>query len=190
MSADAGAEDGSAGWKKFMRKHGNLVALFGVAAVLAAASAVYVFLWFVGDSQSTGMVPPTLGSWTMGHLTTFTLHAIFWELLLIGIPVALAAIAGWLWWRRLPSEEKKEYRFSGKRSRTAGGGGGISFLFFVAFGIKVYLDGNWEVPFAAWTLDYVVNSIITLVLWGLVLFGIPVAIGVVWWLRRELKKKP
>jgi len=117
MMTETESENDSEVWKKFLRKHWNMVALFVVAVILASVGAIYVFLWFVGDAQSTGMVPATLGLWTMGNLVSFILHAIFWELLLIGVPVILAAVAGWLWWRRLPSEEKKEYHFFGKRSR-------------------------------------------------------------------------
>jgi len=190
MMAETESENGSEVWKKFLRKHWNMVALFVGAVILASVGAIYVFLWFVGDAQSTGMVPATLGLWTMGNLVTFILHAIFWELLLIGVPVILAAVAGWLWWRRLPSEEKKEYHFFGKRSRTTSGGGGISLLFFVAFCIKVFIDGNWNVAFATWTFDYVVYSMLWILVWILVIFGIPIAIGVIWWIRHEMKKKP
>ena len=191
MMTEAGSENGSEGWKKFLRKHLRMVALFVVAVILASVGAIYVFLWFVGDAQSTGMVPATLGLWTMGSLVTFILHAIFWELLLIGVPVILAAVAGWLWWRRLPSDEKKEYHFFGKRSRaTSGGGGAVSLLFFVAFCIKVFIDGNWNVAFATWTFDYVVYSMLWILIWILVIFGIPIAIGVIWWIRHEMKKKP
>jgi len=191
MMTETGSENGSEGWKKFLRKHLSMVALFVVAVILASVGAIYVFLWFVGDAQSTGMVPATLGLWTMGHLVTFILHAIFWELLLVGVPVILAAVAGWLWWRRLPSDEKKEYHFFGKRSRaTSGGGGAVSLLFFVAFCIKVFIDGNWNVAFATWIFDYVVYSMLWILIWILVIFGIPIAIGVIWWIRHEMKKKP
>ena len=176
MMAEAGSENGSEGWKKFLRKHWNMVALFVVAVILASVGAIYVFLWFAGDAQSTGMVPATLGLWTMGNLVIFILHAIFWELLLIGVPVILAAVAGWLWWRRLPSDEKKEYHFFGKRSRaTSGGGGAVSLLFFVAFCIKVFIDGNWNVAVSSWTLDYVVGSMVTILVWIAVIFAIPAA---------------
>jgi hypothetical protein len=189
MAGENVVESGS-DWKKFLRKHWNIVAIFVVAGILALIGAIYVYLWFVGDAQSIGMVPATLGPWTMGHLVTFVLHAIFWELLLIGVPVALAAVAGWLWWRKLPGEEKKEYRFFGKRSRTTSGGGGISLLFFVAFCIKIFIDGNWNLAFAAWTLDYVVDSMISILIWSLIIFGIPAAIGVIWWISHEMKKRP
>jgi uncharacterized MAPEG superfamily protein len=190
MMVETVLENGSEGWKKFLRKHLTMVAIFVMAAILATAGAIYVFLWFVGDAQSIGMVPTTLGLWTMGNLVTFILYAIFWELLLIGIPVALAAVAGWLWWRRLPNDEKKEYHFFGKRSRATSGGGGISLLFFVAFCIKVFIDGNWSVAIATWTFDYVVYSMLWILIWTLVIFGIPATIGVIWWIHHEMKKKP
>jgi len=190
MMGETGSENGSGVWKKFLRKHWTMVALFVLAGILVVVGAVYVFLWFVGDAQSIGMVPPTLGLWSMGHFVTFILHMVFWELLLIGIPVILAAVAGWLWWRNLPVEEKKEYHFFGKRSRTTSGGGGISLLFFVAFCIKVFIDGKWNVAFASWTFDYVVYSMFWILVWILVIFGIPIAIGGIWWIRHEMKKKP
>jgi hypothetical protein len=178
-------------WKKFLRKHMSMVALFIVAVVLAAVGAVLVFLWFIGNAQSTRLVPTTLGLWSMRHLVTFILHAIFWELLLIGIPVAIAAVAGWLWWRRLPIEEKMEYHFFGKGPRKAsGGGGGASLLFFIAFCIKVYIDGNWNVAIGSWTLDYVVYSILSILIWIIIIFGIPAAIIAIWWISREMTRKP
>ena len=191
MMTETGSENGSEGWKKFLRKHLNMVALFVVAVILASVGAIYVFLWFVSNAQSTAMVPTTLGLWTMGHLVTFIFYVIFWELLLIGVPVILAAVAGWLWWRRLPSDEKKEYHFFSKRSRaTSGGGGAVSLLFFVAFCIKIFIDGNWNVAFATWTFDYLVYSMLWILIWILVIFGIPTAIGVIWWISHKMKKKP
>ena len=190
MMTETELENDSEAWKKFLRKHWNMVALFVVAVILASVGAIYVFLWFVGDAQSTGVVPATLGLWTMGNLVTFILNAIFWELLLIGVPVALAAVAGWLWWRKLRSEEKKEYHFFGKSSRTTSGGGGISLLFFVAFCIKVFIDRNWNDAFATWTFDYVVYSMLWILVWTLVIFGIPIALGIIWWIHHEMKKNP
>jgi hypothetical protein len=179
-------EEGASNWRGFMGKHWRAVTIFILACALAFAGAVYVFLWFVKNAQSTGLVPATLGLWTMANLVTFIVNAILWELLLIGIPVALGAAVSWLWWRRLPNEERRGHHF-GRRSR-ATGGGGLSLLFFIAFCIKVYLDGNWNVAIATWTVDYVVGSMVLILEWVLVIFGIPIAIGVIWWVRREVKK--
>ena len=190
MIDETETENDSGAWKKFLKKHWTMFALFVVAAILASVGAIYVFLWFVGDAQSTGMVPSTLGLWTMDNMVTFMLHLIFWDLVIIGIPVIIAAAAGYLWWRRLSNDEKKEYNFFGKRSRTTSGGGGISLLFFIAFCIKVFIDRNWNIAFATWTFDYVVDSMISILIWSLIIFGIPIAIGVIWWIRHEMKKKP
>lgn len=174
-------------WKSFMRKHWGTVAVFAVAVVLAFAAAVYVFWWYIGYARSSGLVPSSLGLWTMGNLVAFILNAIFWELLFIGIPAVIGAVIGWQWWRRLPDEERKGYRF-GRRSRRTSGSGAVGLLFFIAFCIKVYIDGNWNVPIATWTLNYVVGSMITILVWVAVIFGIPAAIGAAWWIRREMKK--
>jgi hypothetical protein len=176
-------------WKKFLRTHWKMVVLFAAAAVLVSIGAVLVWLWFAGDAQSTGMVPTSLGLWTMGHLVTFILHLMFWEVLFIGAPAIIAAVAGWLWWRKLPDEERKEYHFFGARSRTTGGGGSISLLFWIAFGIKIFLDGNWNVAFSTWTFNYLVYSCLTVLVWILVILGIPMALGLIWWINHEMKKK-
>src|SRR5205823_13191393 len=68
--------------------------------------------------SSTGLVPATLGLWTMANLVTFILNAIFWELLLVGIPVVVGVAAGWLWLRRLPDEEMRGYHSFRRRSRS------------------------------------------------------------------------
>lgn len=175
-------------WKRFIRKHWGIVAVFAVVAVLAVSGAVYVFWWFAGNAQA-GLVSSTLNLWTMGNVVTFILHLIFWELVLIGIPVAVVAVLAWQWWKRLPAEEK-EYHFFGRRSRSRNAEGAISPLLFIAFAIKVYVDGNWNVAISTWTLDYVVSSMITILVWIVAIFAIPAAIGVIWWIRHEMNKKP
>ncbi len=184
------SENGSEGWKKFMRKHRNIFVLFLVAAILVSVGAILVFLWFVGNAQSTGLVPAALGLWTMGNLVSFLLNLIFWEILLIGVPVILAAAAFWLWWKRLPDEEKKDYRLFGPRSRATNGGNAFSLLVFIAFCIKIYLDGNWNVAFATWTFDYLVYSMLSALIWVLIILGIPLALGLIWWISREMRTKP
>jgi hypothetical protein len=173
-------------WKRFIKKHWTVFAVFIAAAILAFAGAVYVIVWFVGNAQSTGLVPTVLSAWTMNNVLLFILHAIFWELLLIGIPVAIGAIGGWLWWRRLPSQEKQDYHLSGpKRSHSKGAGGAISPLLFIALAIKFYVDGNWYVAISSFTLDYVIGSMITILLWTVAIFTIPAIIVAIWWLTKK-----
>jgi drug/metabolite transporter superfamily protein YnfA len=181
-------------WKIFLRKHWKILVLFVAAAVLAIIGAILVFLWFVGDAQLTGLVPTTLGLWTMGYLVTFLLHLILWEVLFIGIPVIVAIAAIYLlWWKKLPDEERSEYKrkhLFGKRSHGRDQGGAITLLVNIVFIIKVYLDGNWNVPFATWTFDYLVYSYLLAFIWIAIIFGIPLTIGAIWWIHREMHKKP
>jgi len=187
---ETGLENGSKVWKRFLSKHWRILVLFVVAAIVVVVGAALVYLWFVGYAQSTSLVPSILRLWTMGHLVAFILNLIFWEVLFVGIPVIIAAVGGWLWWRRLPFDERKEYRFFGSRSRTTGGSGGVSLLFFIAYCIKVFIDGNWNVAIATWTFDYLVYSMLWTLIWILIIFGIPAAIGLIWWINHEMKKKP
>jgi hypothetical protein len=187
-------ENGEKIWIKFLRRHWLMCVLFIVAAIVAFIGAIFVFLWFVGEAQFTGLVPETLNLWTMGHIVIFILYVIFWEIIYIGIPVLIAALAVWrLWWKKLPDEERLEYKdkhlFFGKRSRRTDSGGGITFLINIAFIIKVYLDGNWNKPFAQWTFDYLVYSYLWVIILILIVFGIPIAIGATWWVRHEMKKE-
>ena len=66
-------------WKKFLSNHWKMFALWIVGAILAFIGAIYVFLWHVEESQLVGLVPETLGLWSMGHFINFVLHLIFWE---------------------------------------------------------------------------------------------------------------
>jgi hypothetical protein len=176
--------------KQFMKKHWNMIIVFIIAAIVAIVGAIYVFVWFVGTAQSTGLVPSSLGLWSMSHIISFILHSIFWELILIGIPVAIGAILGWQWWKRIPEEERKEYHFFGKRSRSSRAGDAVSPLLFIAFAIKVYIDGNWNVAISTWSLDYVVGSMVTILVWIAAIFAIPAVIGIIWWIHHEVNTKP
>jgi hypothetical protein len=177
-------------WQRFIRKHWGAFAAFVAAAILAVAGAVYVFVWFSGNIQSVGFVPSTLSLWSMGDVVTFIVHGIFWELVLIGIPVAVGAVAGWLWWRRLPQEEKSQHHLSSKGAHKSRAGGVISPLLFIAFALKVFVDGNWNTAIASWTVDYVVGSMVTILLYIVGIFAIPAVVGVIWWIRHERKTNP
>ncbi len=175
-------------WMRFIKKHWGIFVVFILAIVTAVIGAVYVFWWFTQDAQTTSLVPSTLSFWSMANLVSYILHLIFWELILIGIPAIIGAVIGWQWWKRLPETEK--YHLSGRRSRSRDASGAISPLLFIAFVIKVYFDGNWNIAISSYTLNYVVGSIITILAWIAVIFGIPLAIGLIWWIRHVVRKAP
>ena len=80
MMAETGLEKGSKIWKKFLRKHWNMLVVFVIGAILVSVGAILVYVWFVGEAQLAGLVPATLSLWTMGHMVTFLLHLILWEI--------------------------------------------------------------------------------------------------------------
>jgi hypothetical protein len=185
MTNEVGSENGPACGKAFAKEHWKMFMLFAVGTILAFVGAILVLLWFMGQALTTGLVPSTLGLWTMGFLVTFLLNLIFWEVLLIGIPVIVAGIAIWQWWKRMPQETRYRSRSLRSRSRQTGGGNFVSLVVFIAFCIKISLDGNWNLAFSAWTLDYLVYSMLTALIWVLIIFGIPIAIGIIWWVSRR-----
>jgi hypothetical protein len=189
MTAEVETEQGS-DWQNFLRKHWKMTTVFALAGIFVFVSAIYVFQWFAGNAQTIGLVPSTLGLWTMGSTVSFILHLIFWELIFIGVPAIIGAVLGWQWWKRLPEQEKKEYHLSRKSSRSSRAGGAISPLLFIAFAIKVYVDGNWNVAISNYTLNYVVGSMITILIWIIAIVAIPAAIGIIWWIRHEMNQKP
>jgi len=181
-------------WKKFMRNHWKMFCMMVTAAIVAIVGILLVFVWFVGEAQSSGLVPGSLGSWSIGTCVTFVLHLIFWELILVTVPVIIVVAAIYqLWWKKLPSGERKEYKrkkLFGKRTRKTDGGEGISFLVNIFFIIKVYLDGNWNNPFSNWSFDYLVSSYLTALMWVCIIIGIPILIGALWWLNKQMKNRP
>jgi hypothetical protein len=180
-------------WKHFVRNHWKMLVVFIVVAIIAVLGAIYVLLWFVEDAQVTGLVPYTLNLWSMGYLITFLVHLIFWELVVIGIPVAIAAgLLYFIWWKQIPQTERDEYRRAhlfGKRSKRHDGQGAISFLIFVFFALKVHIDGNWGVAFATWDFDYLIYSWLWALMWIAIIFGIPLVIGGIWWIYHQMNKK-
>jgi vacuolar-type H+-ATPase subunit I/STV1 len=83
MEEEFGTENDSKLWKKFLKNHWNMLAFWIIAGIVAVVGAILVYLWFVGEAQSTNIVPTILGLWSMEHLITFLLHLIFWELVII-----------------------------------------------------------------------------------------------------------
>jgi hypothetical protein len=180
-------------WKKFLEKHFQMFIIFIIAGIIGFVFAVYVFLWFVGEAQLINLVPEILGEWTIGYFITFILHLIFWELIYIGIPVIIFIAAVYiLWWKKLPDDEKQEYKdgnlFSGGKNHKRDAGGMITFLINIFFLIKIYIDNNWNLVFKDWKFNYLVDSYLWALIWVLVIFGIPILIGASWWINQKLRK--
>ena len=181
-------------WKKFLRKHWQMTILIIAGIVIAVVCALLLFLWFIlPNSLSTRLVPRSLSFWTVGSVISFILNVILWEFLFIGIPVIVcAAVIFALWWRKLPDDEKEEYtgepKEKGKRRMSSGGGGFFGFVVFITWLIIIYTDNQWNTPFIAWSIEYLVFSCISAFLWDLLIFGVPLCIILSLWIIHELKE--
>jgi len=174
-------------WKRFLQKQWKMfLVIIGIIAG-AVIGAIFVFLWVIDNGQATGLVPALIGQWTVGYCITFLLHLIFWEIIFVGIPLIVAAITLYmLWYRKLPKDEK----FPSQGAAATGGGGGISFLIGIVWLVITWVEGRWDLAFESWTLNEWVYSWLAAFLWVLLIIGVPLAIGITWWLRREIKEEP
>ena len=171
--------------RRFLKRHWRMMVVFGALVAAAASAAVYVLLWFVATAQATGFVPIALGDWTVGYVVAFVLHLIFWELLLVGSWAAVAAVLLAVpWYRKLPDEDK---RGSSKR-RTREGGDAFGFLVLLTWLLVVWFDGRWALPFQTWTVNAWVYSFLAAVAWDLLIFGIPILIAFIWWIRKGVSE--
>lgn len=182
-------------WKKFLRRHWKMTIAMAGGIAGAAIVALFVFLWVVADAQATGLVPAALGQWTVGYFFTFILNVILWELVFVGswgIPIVVVIF--FQWYKKLPDEEREEYEGEPKKKRPRRGmsgdrgGGFISFLVGLTWLILVWIEGRWNLAFQAWTFNDWIYSWIAAALWDLLILGVPVAIFIIWWIRKEMKK--
>lgn len=154
-----------------------------VAAVIVA---LLVFLWVMADAQATGLVPVMLGEWTLGYLVTFVLTVILWELVLMVSWVAPTGAVIYLqWYRKLPQEEREEYKGGPKRGKSAGQNSGFSFFIGLIWLIIVWTTGRWNLAFQAWTINDFVFSWLAACLWVLLIVGVPGIMYVIWSLRKN-----
>ena len=183
---ETSGEPSGEAWKKFARRHWKMTLLIGGVIAAIAVAALLVFLWVVADAQATDMVPSALGEWSIGHLVTFTLNVILWELILVASwVIPLAAAAYMLWYRKLPEAERKEYEGKPGRRRSTGENSGISFFIGLMWLAIVWIDGKWNLAFQDWTFNDWVYSWIAAGLVVLLIGGIPVLIYVIWSVRRN-----
>ncbi|MFX1483746.1 MAG: hypothetical protein ACFFCP_11240 [Promethearchaeota archaeon] len=173
--------------KRFLKKYWRMMVLIAALAVLAVVAATYVLTWFVATAQATGFVPAVLGQWSIGHVFAFIIHLIFWELLFVGSWVLIAiAVIMIRWYRNLPPEDRERKPKRGRREESDAFG----FLVMITWLIVVWLDGRWNLAFESWTFNNWVYSFLAALGWDLLIFGIPIALGLLWWLRKEISTEP
>ena len=165
-------------WLRKIGEHWKAFIALIIGCVIAIAGAILVLFWFIETSPIGIMGTATIGEWTLAWIWGFFIYLILWELLIVGIPVAIAFGVGWyFWWNRLSAEEKAEFKCRDKKSkRGTAAEGGCGFIMFIAFSIYMFINGYFYTPFGDHPYSFWVYSWFLALSWLLVIFGIPTAI--------------
>jgi len=168
-------------WKKKIKEHMPLFIVIIIAGVCAFIGALVVIIWFIETSPIGAQGTALIGDWSLDWIVGFYILIILWELLFVGIPTGLFfGVGGYIWWNRLPDEEKAEFKAREKknkhRKRNAGGGGGGGFLMFIAYCIYMGVQGSYYAPFSSQPYSYWVYGMFYTLMWMFIIFGIPICI--------------
>ena len=168
--------------RNFLRKYWKMTIVMVVLIIVAIAEALLVFLWVIADMQTLGLIPATLGLWSVGHIITLILHTIFWEFVLVGLWVLVAVVVLYLkWYNNLPEEDKFPKRERGRREE----GDAFGFLIGITWLIIIWTTGRWDLTFILWTVTDWVFSWLWALFWDLVIFGIPILLYFIYWMQKE-----
>lgn len=199
-------------WKLMLKKHFWKLVPFIAVIIAAFISGVYVFVTLIELPTEYPEGPYALwyfNDWSIGRVIWFVIIFLVRELLFVGLPtLGVFAIIGAIIWFTLPDADRAEIKARGKRREAkkkkkeekewwdkkgkpvaqGGGGGGFVFLVWVAFLIIVAVNGNWDVQFGNLNLFYFVETFIWAIIWVGIIFGIPAAILLIWWIRKKLNQ--
>ena len=190
-------------WKEFIRKHWVLTIIFVAAAVGAVIGGIFLVLCYIPATDVGGNGTWTFDQFSMGSAIGWGIQLFLWELLLVVLPTAafFCILIGYLWFKILPEDEKEDLKMRFKKSeeerkkwqrlrgrKYESGGGGFSFLLFIGVCIKVYVDGNWLIPFGSLSFSYFIYAYLTVFVWISIICGIPVAILLILWLSGKFGK--
>ena len=178
-------------FKKKMKEHWKVLLSAIIAGVIAIIGIFLVFIWFVETSDIGLQGTATFDQWTLGWIWGFCLILLLWELLFVGVPaLTFFGVGGYLWWKRLPEEEKQEFKDREKeakkhRARNAGGAGGIMFI---PYSIYIAVQGHFFTPFGNLPYSYWLYAYLWTLIWLLILVGIPLVIIAILYYKVWYKK--
>jgi hypothetical protein len=171
-------------WGRFIRKHGTIFAVFAAAAILAVAGAVYVFVWFTGNAQSTGLVPSASEPVVNEQRTHFYSPRHILGTRLNRHPSSYSSNGRMGMVERYLKSEKPR---SGKAPRAQRRR--RSNITVAIHRLRHQSLYRWKLAHRhrKLELDYVVGSMITILIWAVAILAIPAVIGIVWWINHETK---
>lgn len=177
-------------FKKVVKSHWKALILFAVGIVGAIIGFFFVLYWIFLSNWVGGFGTWDIGQFSLGNILGLFFLVLFLELLIVAIPfLAYEGILFYLWWTRLPEEEKtemKQRRKKGKKAKKVGGGGGFGILIFIVFMLLVFTEGNWETPINALPYLYWINNWFYALFWILIVLGIPgVIVAIIYFIKKK-----
>ena len=170
-------------WKNFIKKHRNSFIIAIIAGICCIIGLILILLWVIEANPFVDPRTGRLGNWTLNYVVGTIILLIIWDLLFVGLPAALFfGIGGYLWWHKLPEEDKQEIKDRDKKEKSrkaqkyGGGGGGFGIFMFIAYCIYIAVDGNYNTPLMDKPYTYWLYSYMLTFMWILIVFGIPAAI--------------
>jgi len=177
-------------WKEKIKDHWKALILIIAAIVVLCVVAVIVVIWHIQTTPIGNYGLATFDQWSLDWIVGFTIVLTLWELLFVGLPGGIFfCLGGYIWWKQLPADEKNFFKAEEKKShkaRNASGGGG--FFLFIAFCIYMLINGGYYVAFGSQPYSYWIFSYMQMMVWLLIIFGIPIAVGGLLYLRYWLNK--
>lgn len=178
-------------WPMKIKEHWKAFIVFVIGCIFALAGALYVLFWHI-ESSSIGLNgTATIGEWTIAWIWQFFIYLIIWELIFVGIPVAIAFGLGWyVFWKRLSEKEKAEFKGREKKKhRGSSASAGFGIVTFIVFSIYMYLKGEIYTPFNNHPYSYWIYSWFEALGWLLLIAAIPAVIIVLIVYFAVLRKK-
>ncbi|TFF99558.1 MAG: hypothetical protein EU541_04620 [Promethearchaeota archaeon] len=179
-------------FKRMIKNHSIAFILFLFGVIGALIGAFFVFYFTIQNTWIGGYGTWNIGEFSIGTSLGLLIIVILFEFLLVGLPfVAYEGILFYLWWSRLPQEEKDMIKERDKREKQKVnrdvGGSVFSFIVTLVFLLLVFLQGNWDTPFSDLSFMYWINTWFLAFLMLLLIAGIPGLIGGVWYIVRQVE---
>jgi hypothetical protein len=182
-------------WKNLVVRYWYFVVIFGLIIIGAIIGFILTVNWYIDASTIGGQGTWTFDQFSMGTTIEMVIFFILWILVIVVLPILAVTVSlvAIIWFvvftpelkdeMKLRFEKDEEHRR--KYGRKSEGGGAFSFLMFIGVCIYVALDGNWMTEFGDLSFRYFVDAWITVFIYGLIIFGIPVVvIGTIWFIKK------
>ena len=160
-------------WKKHINDH------IWTLIIVIIAGFFLVLIWIIETSPIGAQGTALIGDWSLDWIVGFMWITIGWELLFVGLPTAVFfCVGGYIWWKRLPEEEKAVYKAREKKhtAKKTGGGGGGGIVMFIAYIIYMGIQGYYYAPFSSQPYSFWVYSFFYTIMWIAIVLGIPACV--------------